>query len=117
MSPYLFFISSLSLESKTGLSKTGLSAYSGIIPELLLFGSPSTHNSTQIINAPPPPPPPPPPKNRIKGCWTSRKISGRIKIKKTDGGLVLTELVDFHETVQNHYETHEGNWLILITEN
>ena len=48
------------------------------------------------------------------------KSSLKIKIKKTDGTvafLVLPELVDFHETVQSHYETLEENWLILITKN
>ena len=48
------------------------------------------------------------------------KSSLKIKIKKTDGTvafLVLPELVEFHGTVQSHYETLEENWLILITEN
>ena len=51
------------------------------------------------------------------------KSSLKIKIKKlmvrirTVAFLVLPELVEFHGTVQSHYETLEENWLILITEN
>ena len=58
---------------------------------------------------------------KLRKKLINNKIKSSLKkIKKTDGTvafLVLPELVEFHGTVQSHYETLEENWLILITEN